>query len=341
MSHDATNWAIKQRGLKPTTKIVLWHLCDRFNPDYGCFPSQVRLAHDCEISRSTLNDHIGQLEANGLLRRVPRIDPKTKRQLPTRYILGFEKGFTPAGVVPCPEIGHGCLPQGLDVETAAEIAPIAANSVGPCPDSGHGIDAKPVSGFCPEPCPENDQSRVRNPDTNLVREPLSKPVKEEEDAQARDSDFDRFFAELLNALGFKANATLPAWWQGSPARTHVRRWLDDLGLSEDRVLEVATETRRDHPNPPDGPKALDRFMERAAQRDAQAAAAAANPPKPKRTRKVDEPLRPSPDDLAAFYADLVNSDRYLPVSTISNTTRDAMLARGLVTPERLRMRGVR
>ena len=55
MSHDATNWAIKQRGLKPTTKIVLWHLCDRFNPDYGCFPSQARLAHDCEISRSTLN----------------------------------------------------------------------------------------------------------------------------------------------------------------------------------------------------------------------------------------------------------------------------------------------
>ena len=32
MSHDATNWAIQRRGLKPTTKIVLWHLCDRFNP---------------------------------------------------------------------------------------------------------------------------------------------------------------------------------------------------------------------------------------------------------------------------------------------------------------------
>ena len=54
MSHAATNWAIQQRGLKPTTKIVLWHLCDRFNPDYGCFPSQDRLAHDCEISRSNI-----------------------------------------------------------------------------------------------------------------------------------------------------------------------------------------------------------------------------------------------------------------------------------------------
>ena len=46
-------------------------------------------------------------------------------------------------------------------------------------------------------------------------------------------------------------------------------------------------------------------------------------------------------DLPAFYADLVNSDRYLPVSAISNTMRDAMLARGLVTAERLRERGVR
>jgi hypothetical protein len=45
--------------------------------------------------------------------------------------------------------------------------------------------------------------------------------------------------------------------------------------------------------------------------------------------------------VAAFYAELVNSDRYLPVSAISNTLRDAMVSRGLVTPERLRMRGVR
>ena len=70
MSHDATNWAIQRRGLKPTTKIVLWHLCDRFNPDFGCFPSQDRLAHDCEISRSTLNEHLDRLEAEHLLRRV-------------------------------------------------------------------------------------------------------------------------------------------------------------------------------------------------------------------------------------------------------------------------------
>jgi len=58
-------------------------------------------------------------------------------------------------------------------------------------------------------------------------------------------------------------------------------------------------------------------------------------------RKRDEDPRHGLDQLVAYYAGLVNSDRFLAPSTISNTMRDAMLARGLVTPERLRARGVR
>ena len=337
MSHKATLWAIEQRGLKPTTKIVLWHLCDRFNPDFGCFPSQARLAEDCEISRSTLNDHLDRLEAAKLLRRVPRVDPVTKRQMPTRYILGFEDGDTPHDPEPCPESGHGDWPVAMD----GDVATSARDFVDPSPEIGHGNPPKAVSGFCSDPCPENAESRVRNPDTNLVREPLSKPVKEEEDAQAREADFDRFFAELITALGFAANATLPAWWQGWPAKTHVRRWIDDIGLSQKRIIEVALETRADHPNPPDGPKALDRFMERTAQRDAQTAIATAKGQKAKRRRKREDPPRLSDDEKAAFYAKMVNADGFLPVSAINNSIRDLMLVRGLVTPERLRMRGVR
>ena len=345
MSHEATNWAIKQRGLKPTTKIVLWHLCDRFNPDYGCFPSQDRLAEDCEISRSTLNEHLGQLEAAGLLRRVPRLHPVTKRQMPTRYILGFEPGFTPDDPQPCPEIGHGNRD---DRETRAEPAPFEDETAAepePCPETGHGCDARPVSDFPAEPCPENAESRVRNPDTNPVREPLSEPVKEEEGAQAREAISEDFFAELIRALGLDPTA-LPGWWQGWPPREHVRRWRDDLGLDEDAILAVAEVSRRDHPEPPDGPKALDRAMQRAAQRLKQTGAPVARKgsvtgSSETRRRKRDDGPRPSDDELAAFYADLVNSDRFLPPSTISNTMRDAMLARGLVTVERLRERGVR
>ena len=335
MSHEATNWAIKQRGLKPTTKIVLWHLCDRFNPDYGCFPSQDRLAHDCEISRSTLNDHLGQLEAVGLLRRVPRLDPVTKRQLPTRYILGFEPGFTPVAGSPCPEIGHGeddCAESRDDVDGCGVDG--MADAL-PRPDFGHGIDAEAVSDFPADPCPENPESRVRNSNTNPVREPLSKPVKEEEGAQAREAISDEVFGDLLSALGLDT-AALPGWWQGWPPRLHVQRWRDELGLTEAEIIAAAEASRQEHPEPPDGPKALDRAMQRAAQRKVEDAGRKRRKPK-----AASAPAAKRITDLPAFYADLVNSDRYLPVSAISNTMRDAMLARGLVTAERLRERGVR
>jgi len=93
MSHVATNWAIQQRGLKPATKIVLWHLGDRHNPDFGCFPTQARLAEDAEMSISALNDHLATLEDLGLIHRIRAHNPHSHRRLPTRYILGFEQGF--------------------------------------------------------------------------------------------------------------------------------------------------------------------------------------------------------------------------------------------------------
>jgi len=355
MSHAATNWAILQRGLKPTTKIVLWHLCDRFNPDYGCFPTQDRLAHDCEISRATLNRHLDDLEDAGLVRRIRNIDRRTGQQRPTRYLLGFEPGFTPRGPddpgdpsgdpgdtpdlpfgpdpteAPCPDLRHG---------VAAEIPP-EDNGLTPdlpdhpCLNSGHG----PVSHSDANPCLKNGDSRVSNRDTNPVREPLSKPVKEEE----REAICETFFAELIRALGLDP-AALPGWWQGWPAREHIRRWRDDLGLDEEAILSVAEASRRDHPEPPDGPKALDRAMQRAAQRLKQTGAARVIPgagPHPDSRRKRDDTPRPSADTLLAYYAEQVNSDRFLPANMISNSLRDALLASGLVTAERLRARGVR
>ena len=315
MSHRATIWAIQQRGLKPATKIVLWFLCDRHNPDFGCFPTQARLADDAEMSISALNEHLARLQELRLIHRVRMQDPQTHKRLATRYILGFEDGFPPE---PTPETGDGLV--GTEDE----------HCDAPSPDSGHGA----ISGFSAKPSPDFAQSHLRNPEINLVREPLSKPVKEEEDARARDSDFDRFFTELLAALGLDA-AALPGWWQGRPPRLHVQRWREKLGLSQDEIVAVATASRSEHPEPPDGPKALDRAMQRAAQRKTHEGAEKRRKAKPKPAPRA------TITDLAVFYADILNSDSYLPVSSISNTTRDAMLARGLVTPERLRQRGVR
>jgi len=123
MSHKATNWAIQQRGLSPVTKLVLWYLCDRRNPDFGCFPSQDQLAADAEISRASLNVHLEKLETAGLISRRRRVDEVTRKQKSTRYVLGFEDGFRRRAVSrfwtwktttavsrfwqkPCPESGH-------------------------------------------------------------------------------------------------------------------------------------------------------------------------------------------------------------------------------------------
>ena len=81
-------------------------------------------------------------------------------------------------------------------------------------------------------------------------------------------------------------------------------------------------------------------MERTAKRNAQVAAASPKAPTGKRQPTRAEGALHSADELAAVYAAMVNSDGFLPANTISNTIRDAMLSRGLVTPERLRARGV-
>ena len=316
MSHKATVWAIQQRGLKPATKIVLWFLCDRHNPDFGCFPTQERLAQDAEMSVSALNDHLARLEALRLIHRVRTHDPRTHKRQATRYILAFEDGFPQD---PSPDSGDGLY--GTEEE----------QDDNPTPDSAHGA----ISGFSPNPSPDFAQSHLRNPETNLVREPLSKPVKEEEGAQAREEISDEVFGDLLDALGLDP-AALPGWWQGWPPRLHVRRWRDELGLTEAEIIAAAEASRQEHPEPPDGPKALDRAMQRAAQRKVEDAGR-----KRRKSKAAPAPAAKPITDLPAFYADLVNSDRYLPVSAISNTMRDAMLARGLVTAERLRERGVR
>ena len=140
MSHDATNWAIRQRGhnLSASAKIVLWHLCDRYHPDHGCFPSQETLAADCEISRSGLNNILTELEAVGLIAREQRRSEHTNRQKSTVYRFAFEPDFIRK----------------------------------PCPESGHGNEVEAESKNDEKPSPKNDESRVQNLDSNPVIEPV-------------------------------------------------------------------------------------------------------------------------------------------------------------------------
>lgn len=202
MSHSATKWALDQRGLKPAAKIVLWQLCDRYHPDNGCFPSQEKLADDCEMSRSALNHHLDVLEQRRLIHREVIRNQQTRRQEKTHYRFPFE----------------------------AEWLQFVTSPQEPSAESGHGSE----SGNFAEPSPENDEIRVRIPDSNLVREPVIEPerenareadeaeretaklwadLKREYPGAAKDNlaDAERLFRARTLPAQRKAVASLPAW----------------------------------------------------------------------------------------------------------------------------------
>ena len=164
MSHAATVWAISQRGLPASAKVVLWHLADRYNPDYGCFPKQAPLAVDCELSKSSLNTQLDLLEGAGLIRRERRVDPVTKQQMPTRYRFAFEEGF---------QAVRGAESRGVQCNTDADSGPEAAEK--PSPESGLGSGG---------PSPENGKSRVQLFGLGDKAEPVREPVRERECAGA-------------------------------------------------------------------------------------------------------------------------------------------------------------
>jgi DNA-binding transcriptional ArsR family regulator len=68
-----TALAMKQTGLKPATKIVLYWIADHHNGETGkCFPSINRLATLCEMSRRSVEGHLDTLETLGLIKRIPQ-----------------------------------------------------------------------------------------------------------------------------------------------------------------------------------------------------------------------------------------------------------------------------
>jgi len=57
-----------------------------------------------------------------------------------------------------------------------------------------------------------------------------------------------------------------------------------------------------------------------------------------KSAKADAPM-PSREEILAFYARCVNGDGFFPPNSLSSSIRAELLARGLVTEERLRARG--
>jgi hypothetical protein len=299
MSHKATNWAIEQRGLKPTAKVVLFHLADRHNPDNGCFPSQERLAADCEISRASLNKQLSLLENRGLLRRIQRRNEKTNRQLSTRYVFPFEDGF----------VDQPNLPQ----SEKSDDKPSQFDLQNPCPDSGHGPEA--VSSFDEKPCPEKDESRVQNLDTNLVREPLREPCVGGDAAQIKKS-----FAEFWEAYPRKRD-------QDRSKRLFEKAITS--GVEAQTIIQAAARYRAENiGNKPMYLAFADNWLDARRWEDYPEGAAL-------------KARNSTVSDIAAFWAKKVKSGAYIPQTAISAEVAACMIANGLIVERDLLKAGVR
>ena len=276
MSHQATNWAFQQRGLEAATWRVLIILADRHNPDFGCFPSQNRIAADAEMSRSSLNVHLYKLERAGLIRRERRIDPETRRQRSTRYLFAFDPEFDEK---PCPDSGHG-----NGTETAGAVS----------------------------------RSRVQNLDTNPVS---IQPVI----TTAREADTGPELADpQTRCLAAGGPGLCPASRAAITGTADViDGWLGEgIDLDEDILPTITKRTTQIRISPI---RIWGYFT------DAVRAARQA------RLRRESDPRITAQH---RFFADWINSDKYLPPTAVTNTMARTLLRFELVTQTRLTERDV-
>ena len=103
MSHYMTALAMKQTGLKPAAKIVLYWLADHYNQSTGeCFPSINRLTELCEMTRRAVQNNIDDLEAAGLVHVVTRHRPNGS-QTSNIYVLKLAQDGVQNMHTPCAE----------------------------------------------------------------------------------------------------------------------------------------------------------------------------------------------------------------------------------------------
>lgn len=127
-----------------------------------------------------------------------------------------------------------------------------------------------------------------------------------------------FMEKLVDALGFDPHAELPPLWASKKGRDHVAAWLPVHG--EERVIDVARESRRKHPEPPSSPQALDHHL--------------AKPPAAAPAKRAE------PIETARFWAEKIAAGKFVTPSSVRPDIARLMLSEGLVTEDQLREKGI-
>lgn len=110
---------------------------------------------------------------------------------------------------------------------------------------------------------------------------------------------DRLYDAVMTAVGL-TNGHVPSYWMPPAAPIHVWRWHTDLGLDPQVIVDGVRAHRRQFDTPPNGPKALDRAMQRLS------AALAAPAMQPAVNGAMASPSSP---DLQAIFDKIASEDR--------------------------------
>ncbi|TBA80308.1 helix-turn-helix domain-containing protein [Rhizobium ruizarguesonis] len=172
MSHEATMWAVKVRGISCTEARVLWHLADCHNPIYGCYPKQDYLATACEIDERSVRRSLAALRDKGLVNWIEQREGKNRKA--NRYSLGFEAGFRAAEKGELPENEPDNLSASSDTSTGQECTSQ--------PDSNDALNRTPESSIEP------------------VREPVTEPVTERGSVREVSEDDPKSLRKRFQAL---------------------------------------------------------------------------------------------------------------------------------------------
>lgn len=299
------NWALEQRHLKPGPWIVLIKLADRHNKDTLLVnPEQARLMVDCNVSRATLNRHLDDLEAAGLLQRVQRMHPATKKQLSTQYILAIDFDNPP-------HVDHS-VSQYETREGRGESANIDASRVSNC-------DTETVSQKSAIPCLKNDESRVSNRDTsNPVREPKKEPSAREDFSDVSGDPFSAFWAAFPDPVEIDA------------ARQAFDAVIDGGEVTGPDLADAAAIYAKSEKVAQGFGMKPANWLNRGAWRDQKPAA--------RGDAAATEPA--SPEAVARKMAEMVKQGKSYAASAIRPAIARLMLDMGLVTTAELRAVGV-
>lgn len=78
----------RDKDVSPRDKAIYMALCSYMNNETKtCFPTYKKLEEDTGLSNSTVKRGIESLIKNKYIKKVKRVDPKTKKQMSNVYII--------------------------------------------------------------------------------------------------------------------------------------------------------------------------------------------------------------------------------------------------------------